>query len=173
MDFGTPEMARQLRSLLEGLGIDPNDLEVRIGVRQPGEPGRPRAEDTRGSGEVESNTARMAGQLLEALTSLCQAGERFVDSAAVSGQRTMRAGRPTEVRVQRPRMIQSGPTMGGMSCTPGRNSEWMECQGLATQGRENDIRAMGERRRPWRVTSLPVEVRGTSRGMVDSRAWWY
>jgi len=44
-------------------------------------------------------------------------------------------------------MIQSGPTMGGMSCTPGRSSEWMECQGLATQGRENDIGAMGERRR--------------------------
>jgi hypothetical protein len=44
-------------------------------------------------------------------------------------------------------MIQSGPTMGDMSCTPGRNSEWMECQGLATQGRENNIGAMGERRR--------------------------
>ncbi len=47
MDCGTPEMARQLRSLLEGLGIDPNDLEVRIGVRQTGEPGRSRAEDVR------------------------------------------------------------------------------------------------------------------------------
>jgi hypothetical protein len=36
-----PEMARQLRGLLEGLGIDPGALEVRIGVRKPGEPGRP------------------------------------------------------------------------------------------------------------------------------------
>jgi hypothetical protein len=97
MDFGTPEMARQLRSLLEGLGIDPNDLEVRIGVRQPGEPGRPCAEDTRGLGEIESDTARMAGRLLEALTSLCQAGERFVDSAAASDRRMMRAGCPTEI----------------------------------------------------------------------------
>jgi hypothetical protein len=35
----TPEAARQLRGLLEGLGIDPNALEVRIGVPQPGEPG--------------------------------------------------------------------------------------------------------------------------------------
>ena len=38
---GTPEMARQLRGLLEGLGIDPGALEVQIGVRKPGEPGRP------------------------------------------------------------------------------------------------------------------------------------
>jgi hypothetical protein len=34
-----PEMARQLRGLLEGLGIDPGALEVRIGVRGSGEPG--------------------------------------------------------------------------------------------------------------------------------------
>ncbi len=115
MDFGTPEMARQLRSLLEGLGGDPNDLEVRIGVRQPGEPGRSRAEDTRGSGEVESEAARMAGRLFEALTSLCQAGERFVDSAAVSDRRMMRTGCPTEIRVQRPRMIRSEPAASGMS----------------------------------------------------------
>jgi hypothetical protein len=39
MDFGAPEITRLLRTLLEGLGVDPNDLEVRIGIRQPGEPG--------------------------------------------------------------------------------------------------------------------------------------
>jgi hypothetical protein len=39
-DCGTLETARQLRGLLEGLGIDPGALEVRIGVRKPGEPGR-------------------------------------------------------------------------------------------------------------------------------------
>jgi hypothetical protein len=102
MDCGTPGMARLLRSLLEDLGIDLNDLEVRIGVRQPGEPGRPSAGDTRGPDETKTDAARVAGQLLEALTSLCQAGERFVDSAAISGQRAMRTGRLTEVRMQRP-----------------------------------------------------------------------
>jgi hypothetical protein len=54
MDCGTPEMTRLLRGLLEGLGVDPNDLEVRIGVRQLGEPGRPRAEDARGPEETET-----------------------------------------------------------------------------------------------------------------------
>ncbi len=106
MDCGTPEMTRLLRGLLEGLGVDPNDLEVGIGVRQPGEPGRPRAEDARGPEEAEMNTARVAGRLLEALTSLCQAGERFVDSAAASGRRVMRVGSPAEIRAQRSRMIQ-------------------------------------------------------------------
>jgi hypothetical protein len=43
VDCGNPEVARQLRGLLEGLGIDPNALEVRIGVRRPGEPGQPLA----------------------------------------------------------------------------------------------------------------------------------
>ncbi|MFN9899042.1 MAG: hypothetical protein ACK55Z_09670, partial [bacterium] len=52
-----------------------------------------RAEDTRGPDEAKADTARMAGQLLEALTSLCQAGERFVDSAAAGGLR-VRRGHP-------------------------------------------------------------------------------
>jgi hypothetical protein len=38
-DCGTPEATRQLRGLLEGLGIDPGALEVQIGARKPGEPG--------------------------------------------------------------------------------------------------------------------------------------
>ncbi len=108
IDCGTPEMTRLLRSLLEGLGVDPSDLKVRIGVRQPGEPGRPRAEDARGPGGAEADTARVAGRLLEALTSLCQAGERFLDSAVMSGRRVVRLGSPAETRAQRPQMIQGG-----------------------------------------------------------------
>jgi hypothetical protein len=146
VDGGIPGIAKLLGSLLEDLGIDPNDLEVRIGIRQAGEPGRSRAEATRGLGETEADTAKMAGQLLEALTSLCQAGERLADSAIEGGPRARR-GRPTEIGRQRPRMIQSGPRTGSTSCTPGRNSEWMESQGLTARGREGGIGAMGERRR--------------------------
>ncbi|MFN9959859.1 MAG: hypothetical protein ACK55I_42790, partial [bacterium] len=40
VDGGLPGIAKLLGSLLESLGIDPNDLEVRIGIRQAGEPGR-------------------------------------------------------------------------------------------------------------------------------------
>jgi hypothetical protein len=37
--------------------------------------------------------------------------------------------------------------MDGTSCTRGRNSEWMESQGLTARGREGGIGVMGERRR--------------------------
>ncbi len=169
MDFGAPEMTRLLRTLLEGLGVDPNDLEVRIGVRQPGESGRPRDEDARGLGEAETNTARVAGRLLEALTSLCQAGERFVDSAAMSGRRIVRVGSPAEVRAQRPRMIQGGLATGGTGCTPGRNSEWMEHREFPDQKREKGIEVMGEKRRALEGNEYARGGQGNLE--MDSRAW--
>jgi hypothetical protein len=143
----TPEAARQLKGLLEGLGIDPNDLEVRIGVWQAGEPGQPYGGSITSPAETEASTARMTGRLMEALTSLCQAGERFGDSAAMSSRRMARAEDPVGIRAQRPRMIQSEPTTSGANRTPGRNSEWMEYQGSVGQEREDDIGVIGERRR--------------------------
>jgi hypothetical protein len=44
-------------------------------------------------------------------------------------------------------MIQSESAMSGTGRTPGRNSEWMERQGLAGQEREDNIGMMGKRRR--------------------------
>jgi hypothetical protein len=44
-------------------------------------------------------------------------------------------------------MIQSESAMSGTGRTPGRNSERMECQGLARQEGKDDIGVMGERRR--------------------------
>jgi hypothetical protein len=123
VDCGTHEAARQLRGLLEGLGIDPNALEVRIGVRQPGELGRPHGGSITGPGETEMGAARLTGRLMEALTSLCQAGERFVDSAAGSSQGMLGAGDPGEILARRSQMIQSEPATGGMGRTPRRNSE--------------------------------------------------
>jgi hypothetical protein len=37
----TPDLVKQLRGLLEGLGLDPDALEAQIGIRKPGEQGRP------------------------------------------------------------------------------------------------------------------------------------
>jgi hypothetical protein len=171
VNCGTPEAARQLRGLLEGLGIDPNALEVRIGVRQPEEPGRPHGGSITGPGETETSTARMTGRLMEALTSLCQAGERFVDSAAGSGQQILRTGDPGEIQARRSRMIQSESTAGGAGCTPGRNSEWMERQGPAGQRREDDIGMMGERRRALEDSEYVCGGLGSLERYSDSRAW--
>jgi len=102
----------------------------------------------------------MAGQLLEALTSLCQAGERLADSAIGGGPR-VRRGRPTGAGTLRPRVIQNGPRLDGTSCMPGRNSEWMESQGLATQERKGDIGVMGERRRALESNEFAHGGRGS------------
>jgi hypothetical protein len=147
VDCGTPEAARQPRGLLEGLGIDPNALEVRIGVRQPGEPGRPRGSDVTGPGATEEGTGRLTGRLMEALTSLCQAGERFVDSAAGSGPRMLGVEDPAKILRRRFRMVRGESATGGMSCTPGRSSDWMERHEPTRREREDDIGMMGERRR--------------------------
>ena len=85
VDCGTPETARQLRGLLEGLGIDPGALEVRIGVQQPGGPGRPCGGNTTDQGAAEAGVGRLTGRLMEALTSLCQAGERLGQSGQEEG----------------------------------------------------------------------------------------
>jgi hypothetical protein len=167
MDCGTPEAARQLRGLLEGLGIDPNDLEVRIGVRQTGEPGRPHGDSITSPAETEASTTRMTGRLMEALTSLCQAGERFVDSADMSSRQMARAEDPAGIQAQRPRMIQSESTTSGIDRTPGWNSEWMERRRPGIQEKGDDIGVMGERRRALEDS----EYWGALRGMAGSRTW--
>ncbi len=136
VDCGTPEAARQLRGLLEGLGIDPNALEVRIGVRQPGEPGWPHGGGITGPSATEAGTGRLTGRLMEALTSLCQAGERFVDSAARGDQRMLGVENPAEIPRWSAQMVRSGTVNGNLSCTPGRNSDWMERQEPTRRERE-------------------------------------
>jgi hypothetical protein len=146
VDCGTPEAVRLLRGLLEGLGIDPNALEVRIGVRQPGEPGRPRGGGTTGPGAAEAGVGRLTGRLMEALTLLCQAGERFVDSAAGGGQRMIGVEDPAGIPRRSAREDRSRSATGSVDCTPGRNSDWTGRQEPARQEREDDIGMIGERR---------------------------
>ncbi len=92
-----PEMAKQLRGLLEGLGIDPDALEVRIGVRKPGEPGRPYGGEATDPSAAGAGEGRLTSKLLEALTSLCRAGERFAGSAGESGRRMIETADPIAV----------------------------------------------------------------------------
>ncbi len=108
---------------------------------------------------------------MEALTSLCQAGERFVDSAAVTSQQIVRAGDLGEIQARKSRMIQNETIADGAGCTPGRNSEWMERQGPARQKREDDIGVMGERHRALEDSEYGGEARGAWRDMADSRPW--
>jgi hypothetical protein len=89
------DLARQLRGLLEVLGIDPEALEVGIGIRKPGEQGRPHGGGAANLGTTEAGKGRLTSKLLGALTLLCQAGERFMDSAGESRRRMIETADPT------------------------------------------------------------------------------
>jgi hypothetical protein len=146
-DCGTLETARRLRGLLEGLGVDPSALEVRIGVRKPGEPGRPCGGDTTNPGATEADAGRLTSRLMEALTSLCQAGERFVDSAAENGQRMIGMADPAEIPRRSARGDRSRSATRSVECTPRRNSDRTGRQEPARQDGEDGADEIGERRR--------------------------
>jgi hypothetical protein len=143
----TPEMARQLRGLLEGLGIDPGALEVRIGVRKPGELGRPCGGDTTDPDATGAGVGRLTSRLMEALTSLCQAGERFVDSAAENGRRMIETADPTAIPRRSARRDRSRSAARSMERAPRRNSGWTGRQEPAMQDEEDSADELGERHR--------------------------
>ncbi len=147
VDCGIPETARQLRGLLEGLGIDPGALEIRVGVGQPGEPERPCGGVTTNPGAAEAGVGRLIGRLMEALTSLCQAGERFVDSAAEGGQRMIGVVDPVGIPRRSAREGWSRSATRSVECMPRRNSDWTGHQEPARQEGEDSIGMIGERRR--------------------------
>ncbi len=147
VDCGTLETARQLRGLLEGLGIDPGALEIRIGVREAGEPGRPCGGDITNPGAAEAGVGRLTGRLMEALTSLCQAGERFVDSAAENGQRMIGVTDLTAIPRRSVSRDRSRSVARSVECVPRRNSDWTGCQEPARQDGEDGADEIGERRR--------------------------
>jgi hypothetical protein len=144
---GTPETARQLRGLLEGLGIDPGALEVRIGVRKPGEPERPCGGDTTDPDAAEAGVGRLTSRLMEALTSLCQAGERFVDSAAENGQRMIGMADPAGIPRRSAHRDRSRSAARSMERAPRRDSGWTGRQEPAMQEGEDGAEEIGERRR--------------------------
>ncbi|MFO0002241.1 MAG: hypothetical protein ACK559_14010, partial [bacterium] len=147
VDFGTPETARQLRGLLEGLGIDPSALEIRIGIREAGEPGRPCGGDITDPGAAEAGVGRLTGRLMEALTSLCQAGERFVDSAAENGQQRVGVADLTVIPRRSVRRDQSRSVVRSVECAPRKDSGWTGRQEPARQDGEDGADEIGERRR--------------------------
>jgi hypothetical protein len=146
-DCGTPETARQLRGLLEGLGIDPSALDIQIVVREAGEPGRPCSGDITDPDADEAGVGRLTGRLMEALTSLCQAGERFVDSAAENGQRMIGVADPTVIPQRSVRRDRSRSVVRSVECAPRKDSGCTGRQEPARQDGEDGADGIGERGR--------------------------
>ncbi len=89
-----PDLVKQLRGLLEGLGIDPVPLEVWVGIRRPGEQGRPHGGEAADPGATDAGEGKLTSGLLEALTLLCRAGERFMNSAGEGRRRMIETADP-------------------------------------------------------------------------------
>ncbi len=87
--------------LLEGLGMDPDTLEVRIRVQGPGEQEKsPSGEGATKAAAREPGGRRLSGKLLEAFFLLCQAEERFMSrrAARLYGSERVMLTRPFEVK---------------------------------------------------------------------------
>jgi hypothetical protein len=172
LPISAPEMARQLRGLLEGLGIDLGTLEVRIGVRKPGEPGHPGGGDTTDPDAAKAGVGRLTSRLMEALTSLCQAGERFVDSAAENGQRMIGMTDPTVILRRNARRDLSRSVTRSMGCAPRRDSGWTGRQEPAMQDGEDGTDEIGEKRRALESSEYIRGNQGRAwRDIVDSSVW--
>jgi hypothetical protein len=167
----TPQMARQLRGLLEGLGIDPGALEVRIGIRKPGEPGRPCGGETTDPGAAGAGVGRLTSRLLEALTSLCQAGERFVDSAAESGQRMIGTVDPTAIPRRSAHRDRSRSAARSRERAPRRSSSWTTRQELAMQDGEDSADEIGEKRRALESSEYIRGNQGSLERYGGSSVW--
>ncbi len=142
-----PEMAKQLRGLLEGLGINPDALEVRIGIRKPGEPGRPRGGEAISPGAAGADNGRLTSKLLEALTSLCQAGERLVDSAGESGRRMIETAESTLLPREDTRGERGRSPARGVEHASRRAGSRRTRRELAMRDGEDSTDEDGERRR--------------------------
>ncbi len=102
-----PNLTAQLGGLLEGLGIDPDALEVRIRVQRPGEQGRPHeGGGAAGPAALDTGEKKLKSKLLEAFSLLYQAGEKFMSCMGESQQQMIESveladskrGRPQRAR---------------------------------------------------------------------------
>jgi hypothetical protein len=84
---------------------------------------------------------------MEALTSLCQAGERFADSAAKNGQRMIGMADPAGIPRRSAHRDRSRSAARSVECAPKRDSGWTGRQEPARQDGEDGAGEIGERRR--------------------------
>ncbi len=142
-----PDLVRQLRGLLEDLGIDPDALEVRIGFRRPGEQGRPHGGGAVNPSATETGEGKLTGKLLEALTLLCRAGERFMSSAGEDRQRMIEAADPAAAPGEGPCGERSRSATRDAGCVPRRDGSKATGRRPAMRGEEDSADEDGEERR--------------------------
>ncbi len=142
-----PDLVKQLRGLLEGLGIDPDALEVRIGIRKSGEQGRPHGGEAVNPGATEAGEGRLTSKLLEALTLHCQAGERFMDSAGEGRRQMIKTADPTAAPEENTRGERGRSATRGVEHASRRDGSRATRRRSAVRDEEDNADEDGERRR--------------------------
>jgi hypothetical protein len=142
-----PDLVKQLRGLLEGLGIDPGALEVRIGIRRPGEQGRSHGGGAADLGATGAGEGKLTTGLLEALTLLCRAGERFINSAGEGRRRMIEAADLTAAPEENTRGERGRPATRGVGYASWRDGSRAARREPAVRDEEDSADEEGERRR--------------------------
>jgi hypothetical protein len=168
-----PDVVRQLRGLLEGLGIDPDALEVRIGIRRPGEQGRPHSGGTLHSGATGTGKGKLTGKLLEALSLLCRGGERFISCVGEDRWRMIEAADPAAAPEGATRREQGRLATRGMGRVPRRDGSEAAGSRSAMRGEEDSTDEDGEEHRGLESGAYARDNQGASRNAGDSGMWWY
>ncbi len=169
-----PDLVRQLGGLLESLGIDPDALEVRIGVRRPGEQGRSHGGGSAiGSGAMETGEGKLTGGLLETLSLLCQAGVKFMSCMGESQQRMIKSADPAVAPGRDTQRERGRPVVRDMGCVPGRDGGKAAGSRPAVQGDVDDAgsgsedgRGTENGPRAWGRGGCPKECEGLRRVVV-------
>jgi hypothetical protein len=168
-----PELVRQLQGLLEDLGIDTDALEVRIGIWRLGEQGRPHSGGgTIDLGAMETGERKLTSKLLEAVSLLCRAGERFMSCMGESQQRMIEVADPAAAPG-------GGPAWSGADR---RCEAWDVCPGemaARRQVRSSPRKAVGMMRtvaarvaEAWRAALALGAGKEAPRSARDSGVWW-
>ncbi len=174
-----PDLVTQLRGLLEGLGIDPDALEVRIEIRKPGEQGQPHGSRAGDSCAADAGEGKLSSGLLEALTLLSRAGERFTSFAGEGGRRRIETADPTTTPEENTRRERGRPAARGVGYMSRRDGSRAAHREPAVRDEEDSADEDGERRRALESSEYahgkPGEPRSVRRtpacGGADACRW--
>ena len=127
--------------------------------------------DTTDPGAAEAGVGRLTGRLVEALTSLCQAGERFVDSAAEGGPRMIGVVDPVRVPRRSAREDRSRSATRSVGARPGGTATGRGAKSPPGKMERMALMRSAKGAELWRAASTSAGTRGAWRDMADSRAW--
>ncbi len=116
--------------------------------------------DTTNPGAAEAGVGRLTSRLMEALTSLCQAGEKFVDSTAENGQRMIGMEDPAGIRGGVLAGIIADQRPGAWSARPGETATGRGAKSPPGKMERMKLMKSVKGAELWTAASSPAAPRG-------------